>query len=109
MGELFINNSVSKIYNKQFTSCKVQGFDFGNLTYLKSQDCLRRIKSELKSKTRFSDSYMEDILTTQQYFRYLIPESSIPGMFNILYKIRSSFICTHTNKLNFYNYFKIVD
>ena len=90
IGELFINNSVSKIYNKQFTSCKVQGFDFGNLTYLKSQDCLRRVKSELKSKTRFSDSYMEDISTTQQYFRYLIPESSIPGY--VQYFVQDPFI-----------------
>ena len=44
MGELLENNSVSKIYNKQFNNSSNQGVCFGNFTSLKSQDCLRKLK-----------------------------------------------------------------
>ena len=76
---LLVSNSVSKIYNKQLNNSSSQGLCFGNLTSLKSQDCLWKVKAELKSKKRFSNLYMEDATATQQYFRYLLPEFPLPG------------------------------
>ena len=58
MGELLVNNSVSQIYNKQFNNSSNQGICFGKFTSLKSQDCLRKVKAELKPKERFSSLYM---------------------------------------------------
>ena len=59
MGEILVNNSVSKIYNKQFNNSNNQSLYFGNFTCLKSQDCLLKVKAEMKSKDRFSNLYME--------------------------------------------------
>ena len=91
MGGLLVNNSVSKIFNKQFNdSDKTGGFCYGNLSYLKSAECLRKVKSEMKSENRFSNSYMEDVAATQQYFRYLLPDSPIPGY--VQYFVQDPFI-----------------
>ena len=51
MGEILVNNSVSKIFNKQFNNSNNQSIYFGNFTCLKSQDCLR--KAEMKSRGGF--------------------------------------------------------
>ena len=91
MAGLLCNNSVSTIFNKQFTnSSRIEGFRFGNLSYLKSADCLRKVKSEMKSESRLSHSYMEDVAATQQYFRYLLPDSPIPGY--VQYFVQDPFI-----------------
>ena len=44
MAGLLVNNSVSKVCNKQFTnSNSILGFPHGNLTGIKSADCLRKV------------------------------------------------------------------
>ena len=65
-------------------------FFVGNLTHLKSQECLRRVKSEIRSQNRFSSLYVDDIATTQQYFRYLLPDSPFPGY--VQYFVQDPFI-----------------
>ena len=75
MGEILVHNSVSKIYNRQFNNASNESICSGNLTSLKTQDCLRKVKS----KNRFSDLYMEDVLATQQFFRHLLADSRFPG------------------------------
>ena len=80
MGESMFKNSVSKIYHSQFNiPDNVEGFSYGNMTHFKSQECLRMVKSEIQRQNRFSTSYMEDIAASQQYYRYLLPDSPIPG------------------------------
>ena len=73
------------------------GFSYGNLTHLKSQECLGMVKSEIQTQNRFSNSYMEDIAATQQYYRYLLPDPPIP--FNILSRILLLSTCMDQNKL----------
>ena len=91
MAGLLCNNSVSTIFNKHFTnSSRIEGFRFGNLSYLKSADCLRKVKSEMKSESRLSHLYMEDVAATQQYFRYLLPDFPIPGY--VQYLVQYPFI-----------------
>ena len=91
MGESMLNHSVSNIYHRQFNiPDNVEGFSYGNLTHLKSQGCLRKVKSEIRTQNRFSNSYMVDIAATQQYYRYLLPDSPIPGY--IQYFIQDPFI-----------------
>ena len=80
IGESMFKNSASKIYHRQFNiPDNVVDFSYGNLTHLKSQECLRMVKSEIQTQNRFSNSYMEDIAAKQQYYRYLLPDSPIPG------------------------------
>ena len=94
MAGLLCNNSVSAIFNKQFTnSSRIEGFRFANLSYLKSADCLRKVKSEMKFKSWLSHSYMEDVAATQQYFRYFFPDSPISGLCSVL--CTGSFYYTH--------------
>ena len=40
---------------------------------------MKKIKSEMISNDKFSNSYMEDIAATQQYFLFLLQDSPIPG------------------------------
>ena len=77
------------VYNKQRNNSSNQGLCFGNFPSLKSQDCLPKVKAELKSK-RFFNFYMEDVTATQQYFRYLLPESPLPGY--VQYFVQDPFI-----------------
>ena len=44
----------------------------------------------MKSESRLSHSYMEDVAATQQYFRYLLPDSPIPGY--VQYFVQDPFI-----------------
>ena len=91
MGEMLLHKSVCKIYNKQFNNAgRNESFTYGNLTYLKSQDCMRKIKSEIKSTDRFSNSYMEDIAATQQYFLYLLQDTQNPSY--VQYFVQNSFL-----------------
>ena len=91
MARLLCNNSVSTIFNKQFAnSSRIEGFRFDNLSYLKSADCLRKVKSEMKSESWLSHSYMEDVAATEQYFRYLLSDSPIPG--SVQYFVQDPFI-----------------
>ena len=91
MGESMLNHSVSNIYHRQFNiPDNVEGFSYGNLTHLKSQECLRKVKAEIRTQNRFSNSYMEDIAATQQYYRDLLPDSPIPGY--IQYFVQDPFI-----------------
>ena len=91
IGESLLHNSVSKVYHKQFNNSEnFECFSYGNLTHLKSQECLRRVKSEIRSQNRFSNLYMDDIAATQQYFRYLLPDSPIPGY--VQYFVQDPFI-----------------
>ena len=91
MAGSFVNNSVNQVFNKQFNNhCSMDGFPFGKLTYLKSAECLRKVKSEIKFESRFSNCYMEDVAATQQYFRYLLPDSPMPGY--IQYFVQDPFI-----------------
>ena len=42
MAGSFVNNSVNQEFNKQFNNpSSIEGFHFGNLTYLISAKCLR--------------------------------------------------------------------
>ena len=52
MGEILVHNSVSKVYNSQFNNASSESLCSGNLTSLKTQDCLRKLKSEMKSKNK---------------------------------------------------------
>ena len=79
MGEILVHNSVSKIYTRQLNNASNESICSGNLTSHKTQDCLRKVKSEMKSKNQFSDLYMEDVLATQQFFRHLLADSRFPG------------------------------
>ena len=90
MGEILVHNSVSKIYNRQFNNTSNERICSGNLTSLKTQDCLRKVKSEMKSKNWFSDLYMEDVLATQQFFRHLLADSRFPGY--VQYFVQEPFI-----------------
>ena len=63
---------------------------FGNLTNLRTQDCLRKVKSEMKPKNMFTDLYMEDVLATQQYFRHTLADSRFPGY--VQYFVQDPFI-----------------
>ena len=66
MGGVLVNNSVSKIFNKQFNnSDKVERFSYGNLT-------------------------KKNVAATQQYFRCLLPDSRIPGY--VQYFVQDPFI-----------------
>ena len=49
-------------------SSSIEGFSFGNLTYQKSNDCLRKVKYGMKSKRQLFHSYIGDVAETQQYF-----------------------------------------
>ena len=74
MGENLMQNTTTNTFHKQFNSVdNFLEFNNGNFNNLKSQNCLRQIKSEFKSKTRFSNNDMLDIIATQKYFRLLLP------------------------------------
>ena len=91
MAGLLANSSVSKVFNKQFNnSNNILGFQYGNLTGIKSADCLRKVKSEMKSESRFSNLYMEDVAATQQYSRYLLPDPPMSGY--VQYFVQDPFI-----------------
>ena len=58
VGESLFHSSVSKVYHKQFINSEnFESFSYGNLTHLKSQECLRSVKSEIRSQNRFSGRY----------------------------------------------------
>ena len=50
-----------------------------NLTSLKSQTCLRKVKSEETSTARFSTDQLVDISETLSYFRQLLPDNLLSG------------------------------
>ena len=54
IGESMFQNSVSKIYHRQFNiPNNVVGFSYGNLIHLKSQECLRMVNQKFKHKIDF--------------------------------------------------------
>ena len=90
VGKSLFHSSVSKVYYKQFNNSEnFESFSYGNLTHLKSQDCLRMVKSQIPTQNRFSNLYMDDIAATQQFFDICYQILLFPVTFNISYKIRS--------------------
>ena len=85
-GGLLANSSVSKVFNN---SNNILGFQYGNLTGIKSADYLKKVKSEMKSDSRFSNSYMEDVVANQQYFRNLLSDPPMAG--NVQYFVQNHF------------------
>ena len=66
---------MSNFHYKQFTcSGSLEVAKHGNLTFLKSQEVLRKVKSEYESKCRLSDDMWQDILITKKTY-----ESNIKG------------------------------
>ena len=57
----------------------IEAFKRGNFSNLKSQQTLRRIKSDLKSIDRFSNDDMMYLLETQILFRFELRNDQIPG------------------------------
>ena len=71
---LWLSETEGQVFIQQFNNSNgILGFPYGNLTGIKVTDRLRKAKSEMKSESRFSDSYMEDVAAIQQYFLYLHP------------------------------------
>ncbi|KAI6648569.1 hypothetical protein LOD99_8049 [Oopsacas minuta] len=62
----------------------------GNFSNLRSQECLRQIKTEAISFNRFSNDLITDISITQDYYRNLLSEKPIPGY--IQYFVKEPFI-----------------
>ena len=66
-----MQNTTTNTFHKQFNSVdNFLEFNNGNFNNLKSQNCLRQINSEFKSKTRFSNNDMLDIIATQKFSTY---------------------------------------
>ena len=59
----------------------------GNFSNLKSQECLRQIKTEVMSSSKFSNDIITNISITQEYYHNLLCEKPIPGY--IQYIVRS--------------------
>ena len=87
---LLVIHQIKYLINNLIILVVLKGFSFGNLPYLKSAECLRKVKSGIKSESQFSNCYMVDIAATQQYFRYLLPDSLMPGY--IEYFVQDPFI-----------------
>ena len=91
MGAKFTQNSVSNTFHQQFRNeNNVEAFKRGNFTDLISQQTLRKIKSDVKSRERFSNYDSVDILETQQYFRSILPDDLVPGY--VQYIVQDPFI-----------------
>ena len=74
------NFSTSKYYYSQFGDpFELSQYKYGNLTRLKSQTCLRKVKSETRSAARFSTDQLVDISETRSYFCQLLPGSLMSG------------------------------
>ena len=90
-GEILRYKSVTNAFHKQFSSeSKSVEYRSGNFSNLKSQECLRQIKSEALSSSRFSNDMITDISITQEYYRNLLSEKPIPGY--IQYFVKDPFI-----------------
>ena len=90
-GEILQHTSVTNAFHKQFSSqSKSVEYRSGNFSNLKSQECLRQIKSEALSSSRFSNDMITDISITQEYYRNLLSEKPIPGY--IQYFVKDPFI-----------------
>ena len=91
MGAKLTQNSVSNTFHQQFRNeNNVEAFKRGNFTNLISQQTLRRIKSDVKSRERFSNDDSVDILETQQYSRSILPDDLVPGY--VQYIVQDPFI-----------------
>ena len=79
-GEILQHTFVTDAFHKQFI-CQSKSVEYrsGNFSNLKSQECLRRIKSEALSSSRLSNDMITDISITQEYYRNLCSENPIPG------------------------------
>ena len=53
-GQVLLHTPVTNVFHKQF-SCQGRSMEYcsGNFSNLKSQECLRQIKTEVKSSSRF--------------------------------------------------------
>ena len=91
LGGILQHTSVSKYFHKQFGCMdNVVEYCSGNLSHLKTQDCLRQIKFEVNSSNRFSKDMITDISATQEYYRNLLNEKPIPGY--VQYFVKEPFI-----------------
>ena len=66
-------NSVSKFYHRQFNiPDNVVGFSYGNLTHLKSQECLGMVKSEIQTQNSFSNTVEIGLFCHQIFLSYRV-------------------------------------